>query len=46
MDQHFGGCVLHDNLGLFSMFNDAFTTYTNGTNGINLFGLMSHDVDP
>ena len=26
------------------MFDDAFTTCTNGTNGITLFGLMFHDV--
>jgi hypothetical protein len=28
------------------MFDYAFTSCTNGTNGINLFGLMSHDVGP
>ena len=28
------------------MFDDAFTTCTNGTNGIIIFGLMSHDVGP
>ena len=28
------------------MFDVAFTTCTNGTNGITLFGLMSHDVGP
>ncbi len=28
------------------MFDDAFTTCKNGTNGITLFGLMSHDVGP
>ncbi len=26
------------------MFDDAFRTCTNGTNGITLFGIMSHDV--
>ena len=46
MDRHYGGCVLHENSRLFSMFDDAFTTYTNGTNGITLFGLMSYDVGP
>ncbi len=30
----------------FSMFDDAFTAYTNGTSGITLFGIMSHDVGP
>jgi len=44
MDQHYGGCGLHENSGLFSMFDDAFTSCTNNTNGITLFGLMSHDV--
>ena len=29
-----------------SMFDDAFTACTNGTNGITLFGLISHDVGP
>jgi hypothetical protein len=28
------------------MFDDVFTTCTNGTNGITLFDLMSHDVGP
>ena len=28
------------------MFDDAFTTCTNGFNGITLFGLMSHDAGP
>ena len=28
------------------MFDDAFTTCTNGNNEITLFGLMSHDVGP
>ena len=46
MDQHYGGCVLHENSGLFSMFDDACTSCTHGTNGITLFGLMSHDVGP
>jgi hypothetical protein len=46
MDQHYDGCVLHESLGLFSMFDDAFTSCMNGTNGITLFGLMSHDVGP
>jgi len=46
IDQHYGGSVLHENSGLFSMFDDAFTPCTNGTNGITLFGLMSHDVGP
>ena len=46
MDQHYGGCILHEKSGLFSMFDDALTSCTNGTNGITLFGLMSHDVDP
>ena len=31
MDQHCSGCVLHENSGLFSVFDDAFTTCTNGT---------------
>jgi hypothetical protein len=46
MDQHYGGSVLHENFGLISMFDDAFTTCTNGTNGITLFGLVSHDAGP
>ena len=46
MDRHYGGCVLHENSGLFSMFDDAFTACTNGTNGITLFGLLPHDVGP
>jgi hypothetical protein len=46
MDQHFGGSVLHADSGLFSMFDDAFIACTNGSNGITLFGLMSHDVGP
>ena len=46
MDRHYGGCVLHENSGLYSIFDDAFNTCTNGTNGITLFGLMSHDVGP
>ena len=46
MDQHYGGCVLHENSWLFSMFDDAFTSCTNGTNVITLFGLRSHDVGP
>jgi hypothetical protein len=46
MDQHYGGCVVHENSWLFSLFDDAFTTCTNGTNGITLFGLLSHDVGP
>ena len=46
MDRHYGGCVLHEVSGLFSIFDDALTSCTNGTNGITLFGLMSHDVGP
>ena len=46
MDQHYGGGVLHENSGLFSMFDDTFTACTNNTNGITLFGLMSHYVGP
>jgi hypothetical protein len=46
MDEHYGGAVLHENSGLFSMFDDAFTACTNGTNGITLFGIVSHDVGP
>ena len=46
MDQHYSGSVLHEDSGLFSMFDDACTSCTNGTNGITLFGLMSHDVSP
>jgi hypothetical protein len=44
VNQHCGGCVLHEKSRSFSMFDDAFITSTNGTNGITLFGLMSHDV--
>jgi len=46
MDQHYGGCVLHENSELHSMFDVAFTSFTNVTNGITLFYLMSHDVSP
>ncbi len=47
MDRHYGErCVLHENSGLFSMFDYVFTTCTNGANGITLFGLMYHDVGP
>ena len=46
MDEHYGGAVLYENSGLFSMFDDAFTACTNGTNGITLFCIMSHDVGP
>ena len=46
MDQHYGEGVLHENSGLFSMFDDAFSSCTNGTDGIVVFGLMSHDVGP
>jgi hypothetical protein len=28
------------------MFDDAFTSCTNGSNGITLFGILSHDVAP
>jgi hypothetical protein len=28
------------------MLDDAFTTCTNGTNGMNVFGLMCNDVGP
>jgi len=35
MDQHYDGCVIHENSRLSSMFDDAFTSCTNGTNGIN-----------
>ena len=28
------------------MFDNSFTSCTNGTNGVTLFGLMSHDVGP
>ena len=28
------------------MFDDAFAACNNGSNGITLFGLMSHDVGP
>jgi len=44
MDQHYGGCVLHENPGLFSKFADAFTSCAHDNNGITIFGLMSHDV--
>ena len=42
MDRHYGGGVLHESSGLFSLFDGAFTSCTNGTNGITLFGLMSY----
>jgi hypothetical protein len=44
MDQHYGGCVFHENSGLFSMFDVVFTTCTNGSNGKTVFGIVSHDV--
>ena len=46
MDQHYGGCALRENSGSFYMFDDTFTSCTNGTNRITLFGLMSHDFGP
>ncbi len=42
----FYGNVLHKHFGLYSLFDDGFTTCSNGTNGITLLGLMSHDVGP
>ena len=37
---------LHKHSGLCSLFVDGFTTCSNGTYGITLLGLMSHDVGP
>ncbi len=37
---------MHADSGIFSMFDDAFTACTNGSNGVSSFGLMSHDVGP
>ena len=46
MNEHFNGDVLHKHSCLYSLFDDGFTTCSNGTNGITLLGLMSHDVGP
>ncbi len=46
MNEHFNGDVLLNNFGLYSLFDDGFTTCSNGTNDITLLGLMSHDVGP
>ena len=46
MNEHFNGDVLHKHFGFYSLFDDGFTTFSNGTNGITLLGLMSHDVGP
>ena len=46
MNEYFNGEVLQKNSGLYSLFDDGFTTCSNGTNGITLLGLMSHDVGP
>jgi len=46
MDEHFNGEVSQKNFGLYSLFDDGFTTSSNGTNGITLLGLMTHDVGP
>ncbi len=46
MDQHYEDCTLHADFGLFFMFGDAFTTCTNVSNGIPLFGLISDDAGP
>jgi hypothetical protein len=46
MNEHFNGDVLQTHSGLYSLFDDGFTTCLNGTNGKTLFGLMSHDVGP
>ena len=46
MDNHFLGAVLQPDAGLFSCFDDGFTACANGTNGITVFGLMTHDVGP
>jgi len=45
-DIQYHGAVLHHGAGLFSCFDDGFTTCANRTNGIIMFGLMSHDVGP
>ncbi len=46
MNEHFNGDVLQKYSGLYSLFDDEFTTCSNGTNGLTLLGLMSHDVGP
>ncbi len=46
MTGHFNGDVLQKHFGLYSLFDDGFTTCSNGTNGITFLGLMSHDVGP
>ncbi len=46
MNEYFNGEVLQKNYGLYSLFDERFTTCSNGTNGITLLGLMSHDVGP
>jgi hypothetical protein len=43
MDIHYQGAILHHDAGLFSCFDDGFTNFANGTNGITIFGLMSHE---
>ncbi len=46
MNGYFNGEVLQKKSGLYSLFDDGFTTFSNGTNGITLLGLMSHVVGP
>jgi len=40
------GDVLQKHSGLYSLYDNGFTTCSNGTNGITLLGLMSQDVSP
>jgi hypothetical protein len=46
MDIKYQRAVLHYEAGLFSCVENGFTTCANGTKGITIFGLMSHDVGP
>jgi hypothetical protein len=45
-DIQYQWAILHHDAGLFSCLDDGFTPCANGTNGITIFGLMSHDVGP
>lgn len=44
MNDFFNQRVLEPHSGLYEAFDDGFTMCTNGTNGITLFGVQSHDV--
>jgi len=46
MNANLNGDVLLKHSSLYSLFDAGFTTCSNGTNGIPLLGLMSHDVGP